>query len=82
MNIIKKKISSWSYFQKLNCNVVYPKNIEELKKTLHFAKKNNLSIIAMGTGCSFGDLFMHSKGIVINCKISIYDSKFFISISK
>ena len=68
MNIIKKKISSWSYFQKLNCNVVYPKNIEELKKTLHFAKKNNLSIIAMGTGCSFGDLFMHSKGIVINCK--------------
>ena len=31
-------------------------------------KKNNLSVIAMGHGCSYGDLFIHSEGIIINFK--------------
>ena len=68
MNLIKKKINSWALLQKLNCNIVYPKNIKELKEVLNYAKKNDLSVIAMGHGCSYGDLFMHSKGIIINFK--------------
>tara|TARA_B100000586_G_scaffold168175_1_gene122685 strand:- start:85 stop:1503 length:1419 start_codon:yes stop_codon:yes gene_type:complete len=68
MNLIKKKINSWTLLQKLNCNIVYPKNTKELKEVLNYAKKNNLSVIAMGHGCSYGDLFMHSKGIIINFK--------------
>ena len=68
MNIIKKKIITFPYFQKSDCNIAYPKNKKELKDILYYAKKNNLSVIAMGHGCSFGDLFMHSKGIIINFK--------------
>ena len=68
MNIIKKKITTFPYFQKLDCNITYPKNKKELKDILYYAKKNNLSAIAMGHGCSFSDLFMHSKGIIINFK--------------
>ena len=68
MNIIKKCINSWTYFQKLNCNIVYPKDQKELNDVLHHAKNKNLSVIAMGHGCSYGDLFMHNKGIVINFK--------------
>ena len=68
MNIIKKKIDSWTYFKKLDCNIVYPKNKKELEDILNYAKKNNLSVIAMGHGCSYSDLFMHDKGIVINFK--------------
>ena len=68
MNLIKKKINSWTLLQKLNCNIVYPKSTKELKEVLNYAKKNNLSVIAMGHGCSYGDLFMHSKGIIINFK--------------
>ena len=68
MNLKKKKINSWALLQKLNCNIIYPKNTKELKEILNYAKKNNLSVIAMGHGCSYGDLFMHSKGIIINFK--------------
>ena len=81
MNLIKKKINSWALLQKLNCNIVYPKNTKELKEVLNYAKKNNLSVIAMGHGCSYGDLFMHSEGIIINFKnlnkdyINLFNSK-------
>ena len=46
MNIIKKCINSWTYFQKLNCNIVYPKDQKELNDVLHHAKNKNLSVIA------------------------------------
>ena len=47
MNLIKKKINSWALLQKLNCNIVYPKNTKELKdnKTMKKTLKELLHFI-------------------------------------
>ena len=66
MNIEKKILSTWSYSKKVLSKITYPKNINELKEAIIYAKENNLKVIPMGNGNSYGDLFINNDGLVVS----------------
>ena len=79
MIIVKKRLSTWSYSKKVLSKITYPKNINELKEAIIYAQENNLKVTPMGTGSSYGDLFINNDGLVVSTdklnKIVNFDEK-------
>ena len=66
MNIKKKHISTWSYSKKVFSEIAYPTNINDLKEAFVYAQENNLKVIPMGEGNSYGDIFINNDGLIVS----------------
>jgi len=61
---INKKLNGWSRASSTKCQIFYPENLEDLKKVINHAIKNNFSICPKGSGNSYGDEFQNESNIV------------------
>ena len=85
MDIKKVEISNWSFTHIRKNKTFMPKNVNDLKKFVIFAKNENLKIIPKGSSLSYNDQIFINNGVVIDTKklnkiIKINYSKKFIKV--
>jgi len=67
-NLSQKEISGWSNTNFSFSDVVVPETIEEIRSTIETAKKSRKTVLACGSGQSYGDEALNNGQIVIDMK--------------
>jgi len=61
-----KQTQGWAETHSVNSLVSYPFSVEECFDSITYAKKNNLTIIPVGSCYTFGDMILNEGNIVLN----------------
>ncbi len=78
LQVSRERLSGWGRYAYVDCVVVSPKNLDELRDLLTICAANQYSITPKGSGCSFGDIITNGQGVVLDLtswdKIIRFDS--------
>lgn len=65
----KEKLFGWGRYATVDCVVVAPRNLDELRELFKTCSANGISITPKGSGCSFGDIITNRQGVVLDTSL-------------